>query len=139
MDHFWVPSANLSGTGVTRGLVHCAALSARLLVRNLVAFLLRNLVAASLTMSSLISSGSSPFPHEIVGSLGEVQRVGLHLISRVLYVQAPMYSVLVTPTSASSIVDWLEASTNSEEGVYDSGIKVKVFIYLTYSVVHLSS
>ena len=112
-----VTSADLSRTGVTRGLVHCAALPARLLVRNLVAFLLRNLVAASLTLSSLIRSGSSPFPHEIVGNLGEVQRVGLHLIFSVLYVQAPMYSVLVTSTSTSSIVDWLEASTNSEEGV----------------------
>ena len=110
-------SADLSRTGVTRGLVHCAALPARLLVRNLVAFLLRNLVTASLTLSSLIRSGSSPFPHEIVGNLGEVQRVGLHLIFSVLYVQAPMYSVLVTSASSSSIIDWLEASTNSEEGV----------------------
>lgn len=109
--------ADLSGTGVTGRLVHCAALPAGLLVRNLVTFLLRNLVASALTstlaMRTLVRS--SPFPHQVVGSHSEVQRVGLHLIIRVLYIHSPMYSVLVTPTSTSSIIDWLEASTNSAD------------------------
>ena len=79
---------------------------------DLVTFLLRNLVAAS--PLTLIWPRSSPSPHEVVSSLGEVQRVALHLIIRVLHVEASMYSILIAsaPTS-SSIVDWLEASTNS--------------------------
>ena len=107
-------SSDLSRTGVTRGLVHCAALPARLLVRDLVTFLLRNLVAASsLAVASLIRSRSSPFPHEVVSSLGEVQRITLHLIIRVLYIQAPVDPILISSTSTSSIIDWLKASTNS--------------------------
>ena len=108
-------SSDLSRTGVTGGFVHCAALPARLLVRDLVTFLLRNLVAASsLIVTSLIRSRSSPSPHKVVSSLSEVQRVALHLIICVLHVQAPMYPILISATSTTaSIIDWLKASTNS--------------------------
>ena len=97
---------------MTGWFVYSAALSSRLLVGNLITLLLGYLGAA-LTMSTLVRSWSSPLPLEVVSSLREVQRVGLHL-----RVQAPLYSILISPAySASLVINRLETAANSTVGL----------------------